>query len=88
MTLPAGQKDSWRGAAAGPARRTNHPNPFNVDSSLVAFPSLSDEKEFLQPEGANLDEISHLRGPLLHDISHYTRLKRRMPSSWKKSTSR
>ena len=25
MTLPAGRKDSWRGAAAGPARRTNQP---------------------------------------------------------------
>ena len=38
-------------------------------SSLAAFPSLPDEKEFLQPEGgANLDEISPLRGSLLHDV--------------------
>ena len=28
---PAGRKDSWRGAAAGPARRTNHPIPFYAD---------------------------------------------------------
>ena len=42
---------------------------FLCRSSLVAFPSLPDEKEFLQPEGgANLDEISHLRGSLLYDI--------------------
>ena len=42
---------------------------FLCRSSLVAFPSPPDEKEFLQPEGAaNLDEISALRGSLLHDI--------------------
>ena len=34
-------------------------------SSLAAFPSLPDEKEFLQPEGANLDENFPLRGVIV-----------------------
>ena len=41
---------------------------FLCRSSLVAFPSLPDEKVFLQPEGANLDEVSLHMGSLLHDI--------------------
>ena len=34
---PAGRKDSWRGAAAGPARRTNHPDSFYADHPWLPF---------------------------------------------------
>ena len=39
---PAGGKDRWGGAAAGPARSSRR------KSTLLAVPSLHDEKEFLQ----------------------------------------
>ena len=53
---------------------------FLCRSSLVAFPSLPGEKEYLQPEGGvNLDEFSRLRGSLLHDIPHPRQLWRTIP---------
>ena len=39
--------DRWGGAAAGPARRDDPSQSFPCKSSLVAFPSLPDEKKLL-----------------------------------------
>ena len=39
--------DRWGGAAAGPARRDDPSQSFLCRSSLVAFPSLPDEKKLL-----------------------------------------
>ena len=70
MPPPAGRKDSWRGAAAGPARRTNHPIPFYADHPWLPFHRCPMRRSFYNPRGANLDEIFPLRGSLLHDIPH------------------
>ena len=70
MTTPAGRKDSWRGAAAGPARRTNHSNPFYADHLWLPFHRCPMRRSFYNQRGANLDEISSPMGSLLHDIPH------------------
>ena len=71
MPPPAGRKDSWRGAAAGPARRTNHPNPFYADHPWLPFHRYPVRRSiYNQRGGLNLDEVSRLRGSLLHDIPH------------------
>ena len=55
-----------------PTRRTIPIRSMQI-SFLAAFPSLPDEKEFLQPEGANLDGISPLCGSLLHGFPQFGR---------------
>ena len=70
MNPPAGRKDSWRGAAAGPARRTNHPNPFYADHPWLPFHRYPVRRSIYNQRGVNLDEVSRLRGALLHDIPH------------------
>ena len=53
---PAGRKDSWRGAAAGPARRTNHPNPFYADHPWLPFHRYPVRRSiYNQRGGLNLD---------------------------------
>ena len=70
---PAGRNDSWRESAAGPASGDEPSQSFLCRSFLGAFPSLPNEKEFLQPEGAtNFDESFPLRGSLFHEIPHLT----------------
>ena len=71
MTPPAGRKDSWGGAATGPARMTNHPNPFYADHPWLPFHRCPMRRSFYkQRVGSNLDEIFPLWGSLLHDIPH------------------
>ena len=48
---PAGRKDSWRGAAAGPARRTNHPNPFYADHPWLPFHRCPMRRSFYNQKG-------------------------------------
>ena len=45
------REDRWGGTAAGPAYRDEPSQTFLCRSSLVAFPSLHDEKEFLHLAG-------------------------------------
>ena len=45
------REDRWGGTAAGPAHRDEPSQTFLCRSSLVAFPSLHDEKEFLHLAG-------------------------------------
>ena len=73
MTPPAGRKDSWGGAATGPARMTNHPNPFYADHPWLPFHRCPMRRSFYnQRVGSNLDEIFPLWGSLLHDIPQST----------------
>ena len=56
MAPTAGRKDSWRGAAAGPARRTNHPNPFYADHPWLPFHRYPVRRSiYNQRGGLNLD---------------------------------
>ena len=51
IMIPSGRKDSWRGAAARPARRTNHPNPFYADHPWLPFHRCPMRRSFYNQKG-------------------------------------
>ena len=64
---PAGRNDSWKGAAAGPASRTNHPNSFNAEHLWLLFLRCPMRRScYSQRAGSNSDANSLLYGSSLH----------------------
>ena len=82
MTHPGGTERQLERSRSRTSPQDEPSQSFLCRSSLVAFPSLPDEKEFLQPEGgSNFDEISHHGGSLLHDIPHNLLVTQMVPLS-------